>query len=126
MLNNLKYNNFTDHKYQYVLLYIILGFDCDVAWRALVQCTDIIVESTIDPFALARKLHSELIISENVYRRVKDKVNKDSIEDRLDIILDDIKDQVKYDASILTKFVNVLREKINRNDIADKIMLKLS
>ena len=100
--------------------------DCDVAWTALVQCTDIIVESTIDPFFLARKLHSELIISENVYKKVKDKVNKDSIEDRLDIILDDIKDHVKYDASILTKFVKILREKVNRNDLADKIMSKLT
>ena len=100
--------------------------DCDVAWTALVQSTDIIVESSIDPIVLARKLRSELIISENVYKKVKDKVNKDSIEDRLDIILDDIKDHVKYDASILTKFVKILREKVNRNDIADKIMSKLT
>ena len=27
-----------------------VSYDCDVAWTALVQCTDIIVESNIDPF----------------------------------------------------------------------------
>ena len=46
---------------------------CDKAERALVRCTDIIVESTIDPFILARKLYSKEIISEDVYKRVQDK-----------------------------------------------------
>ena len=39
---------------------------------ALVQCTDIIVESTIDPITLARKVYSKQVISENFYKRVGD------------------------------------------------------
>ena len=95
-----------------------------MARTALVQCTDIIVESTIDPFSLARKLYSEQIISENIYKRVRDAACKDTNEQRLEIILDEIKDLVKHDAGILTKFVSILREKCNRNDLADKIMAK--
>ena len=69
---------------------------------------------------------SEEVISENVYRRVKDDASRNSNEKRLDIILDEIKDLVKHDACVLTKFVDILREKLNRNDLADKIMSKLS
>ena len=36
---------------------------------ALVQCTDIIIESTIDPIVLAKKVYSKEIISEYVYKR---------------------------------------------------------
>ena len=46
--------------------------------------------------------------------------------ERLDTILDEIKDRVKYDTSILTKFVDILREEFYRNDLADKIMSKLN
>ena len=100
--------------------------DCDAAKTVLVQCTDIIVESTIDPIVLARKLYSELIISENVYKRVRDKACRDTNEERLENILDDMKDRIKHDASILIKFVDILREKLNRADIADEIMSKLN
>ena len=100
--------------------------DCDAAKTVLVLCTDIIVESTIDPIVLARKLYSELIISENVYKRVRDKACRDTNEERLENILDDMKDRIKHDAGILTKFVNILREKLNRADIADEIMSKLN
>ena len=96
-----------------------------MALRALVQCTDSIVESTIDPVDLARKLSSELVISEDVYKRVKDEACRDTNKKRRDIILDEIKDRVKHDASILTKFVDILRGKFNRNDLADEIMSKL-
>ena len=97
-----------------------------MARTVLVQCTDIIVESTIDPIVLARKLYSELIISENIYKKVKDKACRDTNEERLETILDDMKDRVKHDAGILTKFVDTLREKLKRGDIADKIMSKLN
>ena len=108
-------------------MYITLPTDnthesCDKAVSALVQCTDIIVESTIDPVVLARKLYSKQIIFEDVYKRVKDKASRDTNEDRLETILDDIRDRVKHNPGILTKFVDVLREKLNRNDLADEIM----
>ena len=96
----------------------------EIARRALIQCTDLILESTIDPIVLARKLYSELIISANIYKRVKDQASRDTNSKCLEIILDEINDRVKYDAGILTKFVDILRKKINRNDIADKIMSK--
>ena len=95
-----------------------------MALRALVQCTDSIVESTIDPVDLARKLFSELVISKDVYNRVKDKACKDTDKERRDIILDEIEDRVKRDPGILTKFVDTLRMKFNRNDLADEIMSK--
>ena len=99
--------------------------DCDLARTALVQCTDIIVESTIDSSDLARKLYSELIISEAFYRKVRDKACGSTNKDRLENILDEITDLVKLDAGILTKFVDILREKLNRSDLADKIISKL-
>ena len=93
-----------------------------MAVRALVQCTDIVVESTIDPIVLARKLYSKQIISEDVYKKVKDKASRDTNEERRDTILDDIKDRVKYDIGTLSIFVEILRENLKRNDLADKIM----
>ena len=93
-----------------------------MAVRALVQCTDIIVESTINPIVLARKLHSKEVISEDVYKKVKDKVSRDTNEERLDTILDELKDRVKHNPGIFTKFLDILREKLNRNDLADEIM----
>ena len=50
--------------------------------RVIVQCTDIIVESNIDPIVLARKLYSKQIISEHVYKIVKDKKTGDTSTDR--------------------------------------------
>ena len=95
---------------------------CDKASKALHQCTDIIVESTIDPIVLARKLYTKDVISEDVYKKVKDKACRDTNEDCLETILDDIKDRVKYDVGTLTIFVEILRENLKRNDLADKIM----
>ena len=92
-----------------------------IARRAIIQCTNVIVESTIDPIDLARKLFSKEIISENVYRRVKDRTSRDTAVQRLHIILDEIKDLVIYGASIFTKFVASLRE-LNQQDLANKIM----
>ena len=95
----------------------------EIARGALVYCTDVIVESTINPIDLARKLYSNLIISENIYKRVKDKACIDTNAERLDIILDEIKDLVKHDVSIFTIFVNILRN-LNRQDLADIILSK--
>ena len=95
--------------------------DSKVALRALVQCTVTIVESRLDPLALARRLYSNEIISEIVYKRVKDMAARDLVNDPLDNILDHIKDLVKNDASILTAFLNALTN-LKRDDLADKIM----
>ena len=91
--------------------------------RVIVQCTDIIVESNIDPIALARKLYSREIISEHVYKIVKDKKTGDTSTDRLDYILDDLKEHVKHNAFMI--FIDILRDDtFNQQDLADKIMSK--
>ena len=109
-----------------VLLYCV---DCgsvlnsDAAKKALVQCADLIVESTIDPNALARKLNAREILSEIEYRRVRDNRTRDSEEERRETILDIVKDRIKHNADIFTTFMEVLKE-LGRADIADKIMAK--
>lgn len=75
-----------------------------MARRALLQCTDIVIELSIDPFALARKLCSREIISGNIYKKVQDKETKDSMEDCLDKIFDHSKDCTEHDAGIFTAF----------------------
>ena len=97
----------------------------DIARRALVKCTSAIVESTIEPIVLARRLISEEIISEDVYKIIKDKKTGDTSADRLDQILDDLKDHVKHNASAFMIFLDILRDdSLNRQDLADKIMSK--
>ena len=95
----------------------------EIARRTLVQCTDVIIESRIDPTNLARKLYANEIISENIYKRVRGRACGDTTSERLDNILDEIKVHVIYDASIFTKFVDILRD-LNRQDLADYIMSK--
>ena len=99
--------------------------DCKAATTALVKCTSSIIESKIDPIDLAGELFSNQIISENVFDRVKDNACKDTNKYRLEIILDDIRSRVKHKADILTTFVNILREKFKRDDLADEIMSNL-
>ena len=66
------------------------------------------------------------MITENVYKIIKDKACRDTNMERLDTILDEIKDRVKHDTGILTKFVDILRREFYRNDLADEIMSKLN
>ena len=96
----------------------------EICRRALVQCTDVVVESNVDPIALARKLLSKEVISENIFKKVKDKETRETTSDRLDRILDDVKDCVKHNASTFITFLDILRDDLKRNDLADKIMSK--
>ena len=97
----------------------------EICRRTLVQCTNNIVESNIDPIALARRLYSKEIISEDVYKIVKDKKTGDTSTDRLDYILDDLKDHVKHNTSTFMIFLDILRDdSLNQQDLADKIMSK--
>ena len=66
-----------------------------------------------------------MIISEAFYRKIRDRGCGSTNKERLENILDEITDLVKNDANILTKFVAILREKLNRNDLTDTIMSKL-
>ena len=99
--------------------------NCEICRRTLIRYTDTIVQSNIEPISLARKLYSEEIISEDVYKIVKDKKTRDTNADRLDYILDDLKDRVKYSSSAFIIFLDILRhDSLNQQDLADKIMSK--
>ena len=105
-------------------LYTIDGvLNTEWARRALVRCTDIIIESTIDPFVLARKVYSKEIIPEDVYKRVRDNQTRDSKETRLEEILDCLKSRIEHNANILKIFVDILRQ-LSQNDLADNIVAK--
>ena len=70
-----------------------------------------------------RKLYSKEVISKGVYKRVRDKESRDTCEERLERILDDIEDHIKHDANILLVFLDVLNN-LCRKDLADIIMAK--
>ena len=70
-------------------------------------------------------MYSKEIISEDVYKIVKDKKTGDTSTDRLDYILDDLKDHVKQNSSVFMIFLDILRDdSLNQQDLADKIMSK--
>ena len=100
-----------------------LQFDSVVAKRTLVQCTSIIVNSSIDPFTLARELYSKEFIKEDTYKKVIDRETRDSSEDRLERILGHLRDRVTRDASILISFLNIL-EDLTHQDLAVLIVKK--
>ena len=102
---------------------LISSMDSGVAKRALVQCTDIIIESNIDAFALARRLYSKEVISEGLYKRVRDKKTGDSNEDRLELVLDDLKSRVTHNASIFISFLNILND-LTQQDLSVLIVGK--
>ena len=94
-----------------------------MAKRTLVQCTNIIVNSSIDPFTLARELYSKEFVKEDTYKKVIDKETRDSSEDRLERILGHLRDRVTRDASILVSFLNIL-EDLTHQDLAVLIVKK--
>ena len=94
-----------------------------MARKALVQCTDIIVESSVNPVTLALKLYSKEVISEGIYKTIKDKKTGDSSQDRLELILDDIKDRVSQNSDIFTFFLKVLKD-LTHKDLAVLIVQK--
>ena len=101
----------------------ITSLDPVVAKRTLVQCSDIITESTIDPFTLARKLYSNEVFPEDTYKTVKDMSTRDSNKSRLQQILDHLIDRVRHKANILMSFHDILKD-LERRDLADLIVQK--
>ena len=70
-------------------------------------------------------MYSKEAISENVYKKARDRESRETSSHRLDRILDDIKDRVKHNASVFTTFLDILRDdQLNRQDLADIIMAK--
>ena len=101
----------------------ITSLDPGVAKRTLVQCSDIITESSIDPFTLARKLYSNEVFPEDTYKRVKDMSTRDSNERRLQQILEHLIERVRLNADILMSFLDILKD-LERRDLADLILKK--
>ena len=99
------------------------SLNSEIAGRALIQCTDTIVESSINPFALVRKLYLKEVLPEDVYKRVRDKESQDTSEERLEKILDVIGDRNKYDTNVFVTFLDVLVD-LSRKDLADIIKAK--
>ena len=95
----------------------------EIARRTLVQSTDTIIESNIDPFLLATKAYSLEIISDNVYKIVIDKRTGDTSADRIALILNHLKDRVTHNSSILKSFLNILND-LTHQDLADTIVQK--
>ena len=92
---------------------------------ALAQCTNVIVESNIDPFVLATKLYSKEVISEDVYKIIRDKKSGKTNASCLELILNDVKDHFKHNFSVFLIFLDVLRDdSLNRQDLADIILSK--
>ena len=109
----------------FCLFTLDVTLDCEICRRTLVQFTDTIVESNIDPVVLARKLYSKEIVSENVYKTVKDKKTGDTSANRLDYILENLRDLVKHNANAFMIFLDILRDgSLNKEDLACKIMSK--
>ena len=71
-----------------------------------------------------RKLHSKEVISESTYKRIRDRECGDTKEERLEKLLDDLKDRIKHDTSVFRAFFDVLKNDLSRKDLADKIMSK--
>ena len=96
----------------------------EVAARALKKSTVVITESSIDSSALARKLYSEEILPEDVYRTVNDRKCGNTNADRLENILKCTIDKVnKGDVNIYKKFLDSLSD-LDRNDLAVAIEAK--
>ena len=92
-----------------------------IAIRALIQFTNTIVESNIDPFGLVRRLYSKEVISESTYKRVRE--CRDTNEERLEMTLDDLKDHVDHDTNVFNIFLDVLNDS-SQKDLAAKIMAR--
>ena len=101
----------------------ITSLDPVVAKRTLVQCSDIIAESSIDPFTLARKLYAKEVFPEDTYKRVKDMSTRDSNKSRLQQILEHLIERVRLNADILMSFLDILKD-LERRDLADLILKK--
>ena len=108
-----------------IFVSIIGPLNSEIARRALVQCTNTIVGSNIEHFDLAINAYSKEIISEDVFKIVKDKKTGDTNAQRVDKVLDDIKDHIKHDPNVLLTFLSILRDDLNRTDLADGIISKL-
>ena len=97
-------------------------YNIAAAKKALAYCAPLIIESMIDPVVLSRHALSKEIISKDVSKNVKDRYSRDTREERMEKIIDELEDQISYDNDndIFEIFVGILRE-LGRNGLADKI-----
>ena len=91
--------------------------------QALVQCTDVIIESGIEPFVLVRKLYTKKVVPEDVYKKLRDKECSDTSKEHFEKILDCLKNRIEHNTDIFTSFWSILRN-LNQVELADDIVAK--
>ena len=85
-------------------------FDSNVAYQAVRRNSSKIVQSGIDPIVLAAKLDSSNAINETDYRLVIDRNTTASSQERLQILVDSVKENVRYNSAVFGSFVKHLNE----------------
>ena len=103
--------------------YILDGtLNSDVARWVLLKFTSVIAESTIELISLAWALVEDEVISEDVYKIVRDKEIGHTGAQYLDLILGNLKDHVKLDANSFQIFLDILRDdSLSQQGLTDKL-----
>lgn len=98
-------------------------FDSNIAYQAVRRNSCKLVQSGIDPIVLAAKLDSSNAINETDYRLVIDRNTAASSQERLQILVDSVKENVKYNSTVFGSFVKHLNESgIPGRSIAQNLM----
>ena len=84
--------------------------DIHAAQRSLRKNFDILVESSIDPFALARKLDTAELLPEQVCLTVMDVNTGMTSQRRMEILLNSLRAAVKSDGRVFDKFLDIIKE----------------
>ena len=87
-----------------------MPIDINAARTALRKNFDKIVESTIDPFELARKLFSAQILPNDVYFKVMDENVNMSTQRRMHLVLTSIHGAVSLNGQVFEKLLDILKE----------------
>ena len=87
-----------------------MPIDINAARTALRKNFDKIVESTIDPFELARKLFAAQILPDNVYLKVMDDNINLSTQRRMHLVLTSIRGAVTLNGRVFKKLLDILKE----------------
>ena len=84
--------------------------DIHAAQRSLRKNFDLLVESSIDPFALARKLDTAELLPEHVCLTVMDVNTGMTSQRRMEILLNSLRAAVKSDGRVFDKFLDIIKE----------------
>ena len=94
-----------------ILLGVVIVMEStNVESCVLTQFFDSIVDSSIDPLQLARKLNANGLITDSFYANITDSLTGKSSSDRLSELIKYLRDITKTDKSIFKSFLSVLEE----------------